>query len=105
MEALEREKQINKQLMQRKEETEWQLMEALSQVGTKPPSPSPSASIVKPMPDCRCCQSLSWTIIVNRDYAQKNAQIANPISNELQTSFYYAPCTQHQAWADSLFSA
>ncbi len=30
--ALERERQINRQLMQRKQETEWQLMEALSQV-------------------------------------------------------------------------
>ena len=30
---MERERQINKQLMHRKQETEWQLMEALSQVG------------------------------------------------------------------------
>ena len=30
--ALSREKQINKQIMQRKQETEWQLMAALSQV-------------------------------------------------------------------------
>ena len=31
-EALEREKQMNKQIMQRKQEIEWQLMEAISQV-------------------------------------------------------------------------
>lgn len=31
-EAYEREKQINRQIMQRKQEIEWQLMEALSQV-------------------------------------------------------------------------
>ena len=49
--AVERERQINKQLMQRKQETEWQLMEALSQVG-RTPTLKPSA---KSWPNyCHC---------------------------------------------------
>lgn len=32
--AVEREKEINRQLMQRKQDTEWQLMEALSRTAT-----------------------------------------------------------------------